>query len=537
MRKIIITALIFFQLSTTLFAQTTSSTISEILSAMPAQNKQQLQKSMEAITALGEKGIIEMIAMLSPAGKTDNTSLEYAIGGYSYYVIQTGKETERQMAVNAYCSALKKLSDNASKQFIIKQLQQMGNDAAVPSIAKYLHDEYLSAPAAEALAQINSPASTKALLKALKNSQGAVQLSLIEALGYAKYNKAVPAISKIATTDQGELRKVCLYALARIGNPASTDLLQAAAQKAGYTLENTDATAAYVTFLNELAANGNKETAEKFAMKLLADANAVQQVHTKTAALKLLVDIQKEKSLPVLNTAMQDADIKYRSAAIGFAAQFQGQSLNKKDISASPIFLLSEEEKKDGFKVLFDGSNLDLWTGNTIDYTVNNGDILIDPKDQGHGNLYTKQEFSNFIYRFEFQLTPGANNGLGIRAPLEGDAAYAGMEIQILDNEADMYKDLHPYQYHGSVYGVIPAKRGFLKPTGEWNYEEVIANGNKIKVVLNNEVILDGDISEAIKNGTMDHNQHPGLLRQSGHIGFLGHGSVVRFRNIRVKEL
>ena len=105
MRKIIITVLIFFQLSATLFAQTTSSTVSEILSAMPAQNKQQLQKSMEAITALGEKGIIEMIAMFSPAGKTDNTSLEYAIGGYSYYVIQTGKETERQMAVNAYCSA------------------------------------------------------------------------------------------------------------------------------------------------------------------------------------------------------------------------------------------------------------------------------------------------------------------------------------------------------------------------------------------------------------------------------------------------
>ena len=85
------------------------------------------------------------------------------------------------------------------------------------------------------------------------------------------------------------------------------------------------------------------------------------------------------------------------------------------------------------------------------------------------GNLYTEKEYADFIYRFEFQLTPGANNGLGIRAPLTGDAAYVGMELQILDNTAPIYANLHEYQYHGSVYGVIPAKKGFLKPVGEWN--------------------------------------------------------------------
>jgi type IV secretory pathway protease TraF len=111
------------------------------------------------------------------------------------------------------------------------------------------------------------------------------------------------------------------------------------------------------------------------------------------------------------------------------------------------------------------------------------------------------------------------------------------MELQILDNEADMYKDLHPYQYHGSVYGVIPAKRGYLLPTGEWNKEEVIVKGNKVKVILNGEVILDGDIKEASKNGTMDGKEHPGLKRKTGHIGFLGHGDVLRFRNVRVKSL
>ena len=208
-----------------------------------------------------------------------------------------------------------------------------------------------------------------------------------------------------------------------------------------------------------------------------------------------------------------------------------------KEIPAVQPDTLNDEEKKAGFKMLFDGTNMSEWIGNTKEYVTEGGDIVVHPENGGHGNLYTKDEYSNFDFRFEFQLTPGANNGIGIRAPLEGDAAYVGMEIQVLDNDAPMYKDLHVYQYHGSVYGVIPAKRGFLKPLGEWNSEEIIAKGNKIKVILNDTVILDGDIAEASKNGTADGKEHPGLKRTTGHIGFLGHGDVLRFRKVRIKPL
>ncbi len=170
-----------------------------------------------------------------------------------------------------------------------------------------------------------------------------------------------------------------------------------------------------------------------------------------------------------------------------------------RELPTNEPYVLSDEEKKQGFVSLFDGTNIDQWTGNTAGYLVKDGAVEVSPQDGSVGNLYTKEEFSNFVYRFEFQLTPGANNGIGIRAPLEGDAAYVGMEIQVLDNEAPMYKDLHVYQYHGSVYGVIPAKRGFLLPTGQWNKEEIVAKGNRIKVTLNGTVILDGDIKEASK--------------------------------------
>jgi hypothetical protein len=207
-----------------------------------------------------------------------------------------------------------------------------------------------------------------------------------------------------------------------------------------------------------------------------------------------------------------------------------------RELSANNVSVLNEEEKKQGFTMLYDGTHMDNWTGNKEGYLSEEGAITVHPELKG-GNLYTKEEYADFVYRFEFQLTPGANNGIGIRAPMEGDAAYTGMEIQVLDSEADMYKNLQPYQYHGSVYGVIPAKRGFLKPLGEWNTEEIVAKGNKIKVTLNGVVIVDGDIKEAGGNGTMDHKEHPGLFNKSGHIGFLGHGDVVRFRNIRVARL
>jgi len=163
--------------------------------------------------------------------------------------------------------------------------------------------------------------------------------------------------------------------------------------------------------------------------------------------------------------------------------------------------------------------------------------IVIDPGNDSGGNLYTEKEYSDFVFRFEFQLTPGANNGLGIRTPVEGDAAYVGIELQILDNTAAVYADLRPYQYHGSVYGVIAARRGFLRPIDEWNYEEVTVRGTRIRVELNGAVIVNGDIAEARDKGTPDGADHPGLKNSKGHIGFLGHGSVVRFRNIRIKEL
>lgn len=199
---------------------------------------------------------------------------------------------------------------------------------------------------------------------------------------------------------------------------------------------------------------------------------------------------------------------------------------------------VSEKEKAEGFVSLFDGKSLAGWIGAVNGYAVED-DTLYCIADKG-GNLYTEKEYADFVFRMEFKLTPGANNGLGIRAPTEGDAAYVGMELQILDDSAEVYKDLKPYQYHGSIYGVVPCKRGHQKPVGEWNEQEVIVKGRNVKVILNGVTIVDANLDEASKDGkTVDGgvNTHPGLKREKGHIGFLGHGHKVSWRNIRIKDM
>lgn len=222
------------------------------------------------------------------------------------------------------------------------------------------------------------------------------------------------------------------------------------------------------------------------------------------------------------------------------ASRAEFRDMYIREIPRPEPYVLSPEEQDEGFVPLFNGIDLTGWTGKKVDYFAQQGMIIYQYSSvHGYENLYTEKEYSDFIIRFEFKLTPGANNGLGIRTPMVGDPAYAGMELQILDDDADIYRNLAAYQYHGSIYGVIPARRGFLKPVGEWNYQEVKAIGNRITITLNGEVIVDGDIAEASNYGTqtIDNLPHPGLLNPSGHIALLGHGSTVKFRNLRIKEI
>ncbi len=192
--------------------------------------------------------------------------------------------------------------------------------------------------------------------------------------------------------------------------------------------------------------------------------------------------------------------------------------------------------KEAEFKPIFNGKDFAGWTGATKAYEIVDGNLIA--KEGQHGNMFTDDTYDNFAVRLEFKLPPGGNNGLGLRSPItDKEVAYVGMESQILDDGDPKYAGwLHPYQTHGSLYGLAPALRGYLRPVGQWNYEQLTINGDKLTVDLNGYEILNTDIAK-VREKPMDGKDHPGASRTDGHFGLLGHQDPVAFRNIRIKRL
>ncbi|TWU21401.1 hypothetical protein Pla144_46220 [Bythopirellula polymerisocia] len=207
-----------------------------------------------------------------------------------------------------------------------------------------------------------------------------------------------------------------------------------------------------------------------------------------------------------------------------------------REIPAKEANELLASKNPEGFQSIFNGKDFTGWRGAVSEYEIEDGSLYC-KKGRGNGEvLYTDGSYDDFVVRLMFQLPPAGNNGLAIRYPGEGGAWNDGMcELQILDSEHPKYRDLDVRQYHGSAYGMVPAVRGYLRPQGEWNFQEATVEGPTIKVELDGSIILETDLSEVTE--TMGGHEHPGRLRSAGHFGFAGHDDPVKFCDISIKEL
>lgn len=192
------------------------------------------------------------------------------------------------------------------------------------------------------------------------------------------------------------------------------------------------------------------------------------------------------------------------------------------------------EKAGQGFVSVFNGKDFDGWAGPVENYQVADGAIVCKPKKGGV--IYTKDQYADFVATLEYRTPPGGNNGLALRYSGKGQASYDAMcEIQVLDDDDPKYAKLDPRQYNGSAYGMAAAKRGYARPVGEWNFEQVTVKGPTIKVELNGTLILATDLSKVTE--FKDNQPHPGKDRTTGHFGFCGHNDPVAFREIRIKRL
>lgn len=266
------------------------------------------------------------------------------------------------------------------------------------------------------------------------------------------------------------------------------------------------------------------------------------ELNDKTVVDNVVLENYYDRKIPVfargpIYLQTHGSETRFRNA---FIREIDADEANRRLEEIEDAKLEADDANEESaFTPLFDGKSLAGWIGATDDYEVADvdGTPAIRCKAGRGGTLLADKEFGDFILRFEFKLPPGGNNGLAIRTPSpDADPHLDGIELQILDDTDPKYAELHDYQFHGSAYGLAPAHRGFLRPVGEWNQEQVVVRGDHIEVTVNGYKTLDVNLAD-VRDKPLDGLAHPGASRTTGHLGFCGHQDPVAFRNIRVKKL
>ncbi|MCP4620351.1 MAG: DUF1080 domain-containing protein, partial [Bradyrhizobium sp.] len=386
----------------------------------------------------------------------------------------------------------------------------------------------------------------KAMLAAYPLAGDVEKACILTMLSGVGGSAALDHVSRETQNEAAALKNAAVGALAAWPDADATDALLAIVKTATAPEHQQQAMGGYL----RLVRTGRLSTTKKLEHCQTA-MDAAQRVEEKKAVLSNLGGLRNGNVLAYVEGFLADETLKTAAAhAIvhitcpkddkdkGMKEPEAGAALRKAlgAIAEPPLKKRAEDHlaaafPESEFVSLFNGADLTGWVGDTEGYVVEAGLMVCKPG----GNLYTEKAYKDFVYRFEFKLTPGANNGLGVRCPM-GGGARNGYELQILENTAEKYKDLQPWQYHGSIYGLVPSKRGFQKPVGEWNQQEVTIIGRQFKVVLNGETIVDANVDEALA-APPDGKEHKNTNLEEGHIGFLGHGDVLYFRNMAIKEL
>lgn len=214
---------------------------------------------------------------------------------------------------------------------------------------------------------------------------------------------------------------------------------------------------------------------------------------------------------------------------------------------------LSRQEKKDGWKLLFDGKTKNGWhvyNHNTDGsaWKVEDGTLFLDPAakgpdNAGGGDLINEQEFENFHFKLEWKLTPNGNSGVIFQA--QEDKKYrwpwqTGPEMQILDNNGHPDAKIKTHRA-GDLYDMISSSPETVKPVGEWNLLEIVADRGKLDFYLNSVKVVsttqwDDNWRDMIAKSKFRNSKEFGTYKK-GKLALQDHGDKVWFRNIKVREL
>jgi hypothetical protein len=185
-------------------------------------------------------------------------------------------------------------------------------------------------------------------------------------------------------------------------------------------------------------------------------------------------------------------------------------------------------------KPLFNGKDLSGWRAIKCpisSWTVHDG--MLSCSGGANGWLATETQHANFELELEFRVPSAGNSGIFLRTPEQGNPAYDGLEIQVLDDESPKYTELKPFQYCGSLYDLMAPSAKVAKKANQWQTVKIVCDHRIIQVTLNDRKVVDANLDDLRAH----ESTHPGLKRSTGFIGLQNHGEAVDFKNIRIREL
>ncbi|HKK69112.1 MAG TPA: HEAT repeat domain-containing protein, partial [Bacteroidales bacterium] len=362
--------LIFALFSAGSFAQdnrTLDTKVADILAQMPTNDLIHRDRVMTEIVELGPEGFGKMTALLTPAGVGDDTAVRFAINSVARYASDFGMEEKRSFVETALLDAIKQQTNNEVITFLINQLNLVGGQESVKALQVYLADEDLAEPATQALLSIGTKDAALALLSGLSKANENTQVTLVRALGQLRCKTALPEITRLAETDNPELRKVSLEALANIGNPDSYKLLLTAAKDVDFEYEPTHATESFLNYADRLAKNNELKLSKK-ALKAVFKANSANdKLHNYSKALAIYTKHFGYEALPLLLDAMDNSNKPFRYSALNLAEDLGGIAATRQwiekakmvndAVKAEIISMLGR--RGDEFAIDFVKSNLD----------------------------------------------------------------------------------------------------------------------------------------------------------------------------------
>lgn len=212
---------------------------------------------------------------------------------------------------------------------------------------------------------------------------------------------------------------------------------------------------------------------------------------------------------------------------------------------------LTDEEKEEGWKLLFDGESTDQWreyNGDTFpesNWIIEDNTLTFRPGGEGGKDIITREKFENFILKIEWKIAEGGNSGIFYKVMEQPNQAiyWSAPEFQLLDNEnhPDAEQGENGNRKSASLYDLIPADPQNANPSEEWNSAKIVVDGSHVEHWQNDTKVLEFELwtpewYEMIRNSKFREHPEFGDARK-GYIGLQDHGNKVSFRNIKIRAL